>query len=246
MSGPSGWKHDYDILRSIPTEFRLVTIHPGVRPNVIESSITTHALSDHPPYEALSYVWGGFGEDPYPINLDGFRFEVTANLFTAMYYLRREHESRTFWIDSICIDQDDPDERSSQVQLMRDIYKCARRVVVWLGDETYWSNRLFVFLRSMDKARGWVPGNEDSEKAFRRSRAELQKTLSTDQDVRRIVERGLYGDLAQCPFWSRIWIVQEVAVAPDVLVQCGTDEVSWVDFSNAVCECFLPILCSTS
>ena len=73
MSGQSGWKHDYDILKV--TEFRLVTIHPGVCPDVVEASITTHRLDSHPPYEALSYVWGAFDEDPLPINLNGYRLK---------------------------------------------------------------------------------------------------------------------------------------------------------------------------
>ena len=236
MSGPSGLKHDYDTLQSDPVQIRLVTIQPGVRPNVIELSLTTHSLNDHPPYEALSYAWGSFDKTPCLVNIDGYHFEVTTNLFSSFYYLRRQGETRAFWIDSICIDQDDTDERSSQVQLMRDIYKSARRAVVWLGDETLWSNRLFQFLKSMDKARGWEVGNEKSKTAFKSSRAELQWRLSTDQHVQRIVERGLYGDIAQRPFWSRIWIVQEVALASDVVVQCGEDEMSWEDFSSGVCE----------
>ena len=165
--------------------------------------------------------------------------EVTTNLFFALYFLRLEHEPRTMWIDAICIGQDDLDERSSQVQLMREIYRGCRRAVVWLGEETYWTARVFEFLKAMDKARGWGTGNEDSKRAFRKSSAELQEKLSTDETVQRIVEKGLYGDIAQRPFWSRIWIVQEVAVAYDVLVQCGTDVMGWEDFSNAVCKWFL-------
>lgn len=111
----SRWKYHYDILNEDPPSFRLVTINAGKRPDYIEASIKTYSLNDHPPYEALSYVWGSFADDPFPIELNGNRFEVTSSLFSALYSLRREHESRTFWIDAICIDQDNLDERSSQV-----------------------------------------------------------------------------------------------------------------------------------
>ncbi len=140
----SGCKYDYDNLEDIPAKFRLVTIHPGVRPYPITASLTTHPLNNHPHYEALSYVWGPYDEeDPDLILLERYAFTVTANLSRALYYLRRENVARILWIDAICINQDDLDERSSQVQLMRDIYKASERTVIWLGEDSFYSSHTF-------------------------------------------------------------------------------------------------------
>jgi hypothetical protein len=231
----SQWSHDYSSLKKSPPEFRLVRIHPGVRPHHIVASLAIYPLNDHQPYEALSYVWGPYDlEDPYVIELDGSRFEVTINLWRALYYLRLESEARFFWIDAICINQEDLDERSSQVQLMRDIYKSSTRTVVWIGDESFWSHRLFEFLKSVDMTRGWE--NDDERKVKVEGQIQLRGQLAVDEDIQKIVRRGLYNDIAQRDFWTRIWIVQEVAIASEVIVYCGPDQMPWEDFSNSICK----------
>ncbi|KAH8679988.1 heterokaryon incompatibility protein-domain-containing protein [Tricladium varicosporioides] len=227
------WKHNYNTLKDGPSEFRLVTIHRGVRPNYIVASLDTYPLNDHPPYQALSYVWGSFDlEDPCIIELDECRFEVTTNLWRALYYLRSEKEEVKFWIDAICINQEDLDERSSQVQLMRDIYRGAGRTIVWLGDESFWSLRLFEFLESVSTTRGWKDDGE-RQLALKRQK-ELHGLLAANEEIQKIVERGLYGDIAQRDFWERIWIVQEVAISSGVMIYCGPDKMAWQEFCNAI------------
>lgn len=231
----SQWNHDYSSLKNDPPEFRLVRIHPGVRPHHIVASLATYPLNDHPLYEALSYVWGPYDlEDPDLIELDGSGFGVTINLWRALYYLRLESEARDFWIDAICINQEDLNERSSQVQLMRDIYKSSIRTVVWIGDESFWSHRLFEFLKSVDKTRSWE--DDDERKVKVEGQIQLRGQLAVDEDIQKIVRRGLYKDIAQRDFWTRIWIVQEVAIASEVIVYCGPDEMSWQDFHNSICK----------
>jgi hypothetical protein len=63
------------------------------------------------------------------------RVPITQNLFNALLEIRHLTETRTLWIDAICIDQKDEKEKSSQISLMRTIYRVARRVTVWLGPE---------------------------------------------------------------------------------------------------------------
>lgn len=65
---------------------------------------------------------------------------VGINLRTALLNLRDLQNSRILWIDAICINQEDLDERSVQVAIMGDIYRQARRTVIWLGD--YMDNSL--------------------------------------------------------------------------------------------------------
>ncbi|OCL04187.1 hypothetical protein AOQ84DRAFT_276132, partial [Glonium stellatum] len=87
-------------------------------------------------YEALSYVWGG--DRTVPIYCNDREILATPNLVSALSSLRQKMPKyprfcRTLWVDAICIDQDNLVERGHQVQLVKDIYWHARRVLIWLG-----------------------------------------------------------------------------------------------------------------
>lgn len=86
-------------------------------------------------YEALSYTWG----DKTPlatINLNGCAFKVRNNLEAALRHLRQEGAARTLWVDAVCIDQENLEERGREVVRMSSIYYHARSVIVWLGEGT--------------------------------------------------------------------------------------------------------------
>lgn len=84
-------------------------------------------------YEALSYVWGG-SDRPCSISIDKHDLPVTANLHAALSQLRDRSIERIIWVDAICINQADLQERGHQVQSMAEIYSKAIRVIVWLGE----------------------------------------------------------------------------------------------------------------
>jgi hypothetical protein len=86
-------------------------------------------------FEALSYTWGNPSETS-PVVLHGQRHDVTKNLASALRHLRYHDRQRILWVDALCIDQDNIEERNQQVTQMRDIYRegGAKRVVVWLGE----------------------------------------------------------------------------------------------------------------
>jgi hypothetical protein len=67
------------------------------------------------------------------IELDGCPFLIGHSLHQALQQLRQDKLDRPIWIDAICIDQADNSEKAEQVAMMRDIYKRAECVVVWLG-----------------------------------------------------------------------------------------------------------------
>jgi hypothetical protein len=84
-------------------------------------------------YEALSYVWGD-PEDTRPIDIGEHELPVTTNLYAALSHLRNFSLERIIWIDAICIDQKNSEEKVQQIQLMAKIYSQASRVLVWLGE----------------------------------------------------------------------------------------------------------------
>ncbi len=85
------------------------------------------------PFDALSYAWGS-GDSSKSIVINDRECVVGANLHAALLHLRDRFVDRIVWVDAICIDQKNTDEKSQQVQSMAKIYAKAIRVIVWLGE----------------------------------------------------------------------------------------------------------------
>ncbi|KAB8256293.1 heterokaryon incompatibility protein-domain-containing protein [Aspergillus pseudonomiae] len=150
-------------------------------------------------YEALSYVWGSELK-PESIMLNGCIFHVTTNLHRALINLRNRQLDRVLWVDAICINQDEEDqgnEKSKQIPLMRTIYAQAERVIVWLGEAT----------ENGDQALGSI------------------RRLGEGQDITSSLDNPEPSDaclrLLQRDWFSRIWVLQEVGVARCVYIMCG-------------------------
>ncbi|KAH6708816.1 heterokaryon incompatibility protein-domain-containing protein [Leptodontidium sp. MPI-SDFR-AT-0119] len=125
----------YEQLDPNRREIRLISLSPGKLFDPIVVALAPFSLDDEdtPAYEALSYVWGDTS-DRQNIELNGVTFPVTANLYMALQFLRIPSGIRILWVDAICINQDDVEERNNQVGLMSSIYSSAWRVLCWLGD----------------------------------------------------------------------------------------------------------------
>jgi len=88
-------------------------------------------------FEALSYTWGDQG-DARSIFVNEICRDIPKNLEEALRALRDLQETRLgmrYWVDSLCIDQKNVEERNEQVKRMKEIYSRARAVIVWLGQE---------------------------------------------------------------------------------------------------------------
>jgi hypothetical protein len=96
---------------------------------------------DDPPYEALSYTWGD-AADKVPILVNDKVLEVTRNLFLALANIRMENADSFLWIDAICINQKDGQEKGIQVGSMRETYAKASATLSWLGPSTDDSDRV--------------------------------------------------------------------------------------------------------
>lgn len=87
----------------------------------------------------MSYTWATEEGDcslSNQVRCDDARLWVTKNCELALRYLRKADFERTLWIDTICINQKDVNERGHQVGIMRDVYSQAARVLIWLGEES--------------------------------------------------------------------------------------------------------------
>lgn len=131
-------------------EIRLIRLTKGsLSSDYYELEVQHFDLPTAPPYLALSYVWG----DPRKVEtilVDDRKLDVTVNLYQAlghiaklnlllrmgvMRVLQREYDSLFLWVDAICINQADLDEKSQQVPRMGAIYASAFTTLVWIGTE---------------------------------------------------------------------------------------------------------------
>ncbi|KAL7893156.1 heterokaryon incompatibility domain-containing protein [Trichoderma sp. SZMC 28014] len=146
---------EYQPIQDLPggDHIRLLTLAPSANlsdPIQVEMSIVK--LADEPAFNALSYVWGT-STKKLPITCNGEQFDVTENLDSALRHLRSEENERVFWIDAICINQKDDLERGYQVSLMKDIYRMASLVVIWLGEADSDSDLVFPLCEKMIETR---------------------------------------------------------------------------------------------
>jgi hypothetical protein len=215
--------------------FRLLQISPGRFQDRLECSIRQESWQTST-YEALSYVWGD-KSFIQPIRVNSKIFFVTAELCFALRHLRNEVSERTIWVDAICINQQDQQERSAQVQKMGFIYQHAKQVVVWLGDPHLPGiEYAFKNLQYLESTRG--------TDFYAMSHAERYRVWKRIFGLEPLAERGTAAymnelaysaieDLLNSTWWRRVWVVQEVALASKVVFQCSSHAVSWEDLHAA-------------
>jgi hypothetical protein len=121
-------------------EIRLLRLHPSSGYGLAKSlsaSLVTISLQDDTSsvstqYEALSYCWDTEAADR-TLSLDNAPFAIKPNLEIALRQLSKGKVERLLWIDAICINQADLNERNEQVRMMSSVYRQAARVVIWIG-----------------------------------------------------------------------------------------------------------------
>ena len=147
--------YSYQPLR-LNSSIRLLILKPGEGEQDVHCDLMEIDLNDKPEYFALSYCWGEPKFD-VPIYCSGKRLSITANLTQALCRFRNISLPITLWVDAICINQDDDEERSQQVEKMQDVYSHAREVYIWLGPEDDRSPMVMAVLEAHQK-KAKTPG----------------------------------------------------------------------------------------
>lgn len=172
-------------------------------------SCTVHHISldtePAPEYEAISYCWG----DPDPcsqILLEGHHFPVPANTELALRRMIAGHESRVLWIDAVCINQGDVDERESQVALMAKIYSLSRRTLVHLGEAGAYRRRI-VDVVDMNADHTILRAMENIAALQHDIRGELGENPSVDAMQTRALQppRTRFDEISLTAFFSLPW-----------------------------------------
>lgn len=210
-------------------EIRLVTF--GIaRDGAIRGRLHVFPMSECPAYAAISYTWG---EEPprRTIYLNGERVRLRENIYQALKSIlrlrarnsgfhqlqrtiqihdhsRKAAECEYFWIDSICIDQASLIERNHQVGMMGNIFSNAYLLIAWLGPESDRS------IEVMQAIRTYEPSLEPVPISF--------APPSFSQHLRDML--NIFGNI---DYWSRLWVVQEIILAKDILISWGDEFLPW-------------------
>lgn len=221
-------------------QIRLLRIRPGKPDEPLDCELIIKSLTEvQGRYEALSYCWGRddpsemvrirklFQQQPthgatssalysYGPPRD---FPVRTNLYDALHHLRSEHRATVLWVDAICIDQNETAEakreKEQQLSMMKEIYNSAKNVCIWLGNANDKSRDAFRFVQEVMNFRTFDAYVEAKDDATKERWCNLIETL-------------------RASWFSRRWIIQEVASARRASVHCGEDVVHWDDLADAI------------
>lgn len=152
------------------------------------------------PYRCLSYTWGDQTEK-YSILVNGRQMEVGRNLYTFLELAQLKFPAKSLWIDAICINQSDFEEKSLQVQRMGIIFSRALEVVIWLGNEQVIGKLFDLVLQPQN-----VLNDHIHDYGFEHLDLALE-------------------EFSNHPYWSRAWITQEIMLAERLILLCGVFEI---------------------
>jgi hypothetical protein len=195
---------------------RLLLVFPGNDNDSLVCGIFSTGIYSSPPYNAISYAWG----DPKPtrnLMLNGEHFCATESSHQALRAVRQQDSGILLWIDSICIDQSNADEKGHQVHRMSLIYSRAHQVIAWLGEPVQDVSKAFSLLNAFELLlpRISVEGG-----------CIHQVWTAFDQFFDTANLKAL-GNLFALPWFTRLWVLQEVILARSLQLRCGLFRATW-------------------
>lgn len=225
----------YQPLDERRSEIRLIEILSS--DEKIQCRLSISSLKDNPEFTALSYVWG----DPKvteDIILNDELFPVTTNLGAALRYVKG-HWCSTFpnrspglfrlWVDAICINQKDKSERSSQVNLMREIYSKTELVFSWLG---HGIEELDVAIEAVK-----IIAKETKELGYKKADVKWLKSYPSwcaePEEAGDKPPWDAIKSFCLLPYWRRVWIFPELVLGKDILFLHGSTALTYGDLDRA-------------
>lgn len=226
----------YRNLRLDPSrkDIRVLKIHPGMQYDPLITVLEVISLKDmmKRPYDCLSYVWGNV-KVTEPITVNNQELCVTTNLVRCLRHLRHQKQELVLWVDAVCINQGDLEEKSTQVAMMGEIYSRCSTVYFWLGapessDDIYAESRPDSFAVPRQLANnchlyelpGFKGGQESGQIIFQEDNACLDAW------------EALFL-VATSPWFKRSWTVQETVLPRTAIAVLGSWRVSFEDITIA-------------
>ncbi|OGM44113.1 hypothetical protein ABOM_007286 [Aspergillus bombycis] len=210
--------YTWEPLNEAARQIRLLYLLPGKGTEDLRGKLTVSTIRDRPEYDAISYTWGS-ALHPFTLHTSEGIIPITTSLYLALRRMRKRNKSRWVWVDAICINQSDSVEKPSQISMMPDIFRSATRVYAWIGEE---EDESLAVLRTLEQIDHAVPSRGGDEVIPR-----LGSTFWDD-----------LGKLLERKWFRRIWVVQEIVLARDIIVMCGNQRVPWGRFCDTLSRLF--------
>lgn len=226
--------------QSEPSPFAYAPLAPGqIRLLVPDTSrandghswtLQVAALRAELDYDTLSYTWGSQNES-FSITCNGLQLRVHRNLYDALPFLARRNRTgnvttQPIWIDAVCINQADDEEKYTQINMMHRIYKGARKVWAWFGVPTEQA-KMSHFLSLLPAVIAYNKQISTSSDDSTRERPEELRQLD-------ITYRDTIFHLFQNPWFRRTWVVQEGVLARSISYLCGDHEIEFEALNEAI------------
>lgn len=219
----------YTPLDTAGQEIRLLILEKGLEDDLIccnlkKASLLESRACGRPDYEAVSYVWGNVTLNSM-IDVGGMPMLVTASAARVLRRFRFPDKNRILWLDAICINQADIRERSQQVSIMTEVYSHCSQVLIWLGDVTPHAHAAYEsFCAVLSEAKittdSWRRLNEalfDPDGHVRMLEMRMEENLQPAV--------GLFS----APWFGRLWVLQEAALAPKATMYAGSITLDFLD-----------------
>jgi hypothetical protein len=202
------------------TDFRLLTVNvqDGA---TLSLELHTYPRTSSPEYDALSYTWGD-DTSITSVMCNGVSLEIRTNLSRALPFIRGsrpEPKTRPLWIDAICLNQSDTQEKEIHVPYMNEIYENASRTLVWLGEEADNSDLAMDNMESLTQMLLTVK-NPDSLTV-------MQRLTNYNLPLPRDREWEALKILQLRPWFYRLWTLQEIVLSKEAILLCGRKSSSW-------------------
>lgn len=180
-------------------------------------------LNCHKEFLAISYYWGKDRTPEYHFKCNDITYPIPLQAYRALHRIRNSHQPRYVWIDTVCINQHDEREKEQQVAKMCSIYQSARQVVVYLGEYSSGAAKFLLdIMHDYEDAQGdWVPIARDRIDRIKYD----QEGPFCETHVDLIID-GLQ-ELTEIPWFTRMWIKQELWAARSVEVLRGASIFPW-------------------
>ncbi|CZS98848.1 uncharacterized protein RAG0_07409 [Rhynchosporium agropyri] len=200
---------------------RLIRLRPsqdfeaGIRCRLIKTKLKKCSLDLAAHFVALSCVWGDKAERK-KLRIGLYALEITASLEYALRHIRDQNRVSYVWADGVCIDQDSIEDRNLQVSQMGVVYSTARSTIIFLGPSSPESDLVTKII-----SRGKGPPHILNP-------ANGEDTVATSDTFAysNMFEEHIMG----ATWFTRVWVLQELILSVNPLVQFGTRRMSWADF----------------
>ena len=208
----------YTSLKDSTDQIRLLTFDSRVKTApYLHYTLQIYQLQHAPKYIALSYQCGS-EEAKEQILVNGQTFLIRPNLHDFLDRLATS-QPLVLWTDAVCINQEIDDERTQQVKLMGQIYRMADQVFAWLGGAADDSDMLIDFMN--EKAATW--------ELLQEHRNDIAAELYSRKLCNSIFR------LCTRSYWGRVWIIQELVLARDIVFVCGSRKLGWRTLEAMIC-----------